>query len=106
MAVVVKVSTEQLYTKVVSISDSIKVIQQEIANFNGLQQELAKKYWGGDAADYNYLEYSDLTKDMGPVLYGMMNKVNNLNEIAITYDKVEGYNKHAEAGQLPEDFLD
>ncbi|WP_408070264.1 hypothetical protein [Butyrivibrio sp. JL13D10] len=105
MAIVVKVNIDVLYNKVASISDSVKDIRQEIANISGLQQELSKKYWGGDAAEYHFLEYNEIAKDVGPALYSMMKKCQEFYKIAETYDKVEGYNLHAESGKLPTDFL-
>ena len=106
MAVVIKVSTEDLYAKVGSISDKIKGIRQEIANINKLQTDLAQKYWAGDAAAYHFKEVVDASQELGPQLYSMADKTKKLFDIAVVYDKVEGYNKHAEAALLPTDFLE
>ena len=106
MATVVKVSTEALYSKVTSISENIKKIRTELANINKLQSDMAKQYWAGEAAENNFKELVEVSKDVGPQLYEMSLKTKNLFDIASIYDKVEGYNKHAEAGLLPEDFLE
>ncbi|WP_408070255.1 hypothetical protein [Butyrivibrio sp. JL13D10] len=106
MAVVIKANIDVLYSKVSSLSESVKVIDKEIKAMLELQKALASKYWAGDAAQYHYMEYTEAVRDYGPMLFSMMKKCQALYKIAETYDKVEGYNLHAEAGKLPTDFLD
>ncbi len=105
MAVVIKTSTDVLYQKVSQITNSLKDIQQQLADINSLETDLYNKFWQGDASTYNVKEIIDAGNELEPILSMLYKRPEQLLRITDLYGKVEIYNTQAEAGSLPTDFL-
>ena len=105
MAVVIKTSTDAMYAKVMQITDALKDLSVQLTNINGLENDLASRFWVGDAANYNVKEVIQVFEELQALMTMLGARPGQLFQIADMYDRVEAYNKEKEAGALPTDFL-